>query len=96
MPAEVTVPGLTDPRPLSIERFPVRTREGALTRSAWRLAIDCAEGPGAIVLVEAAPENSLLRGEGVFLGWPQERLREAYQALLPRSDTPDFELNQLG
>ena len=46
--------GLTEPRALSLERFPVRTRERGVTQSGWRLAIASAQGEGAIVLVEVS------------------------------------------
>ena len=36
------------------------------------------------------------RGEGVFLGWPQERLEAAYRALLPPSEGPGDDHLQLG
>ncbi|MEP6994499.1 MAG: hypothetical protein ABI968_08270 [Acidobacteriota bacterium] len=90
------MPGLTEPRALSLERFAVRTRDSAVTRSAWRLAVGCEQGDGAIILVEGAPAETFLRGEGIFLGWSPERLGMAYRALLPRSPSPGFELNQLG
>jgi len=90
------VPGLTNPRPLSLERFPIRTRGGSVTQSAWRLSVTCGEGEGAIVFVETLPEETLYRGEGVFLGWPRERLEVAYRALLPVSDERPLEMNQLG
>ena len=94
-PAEL-VPGLTEPRAVSLERFLIRERESSVTRSGWRLSVACLEGEGAIVLVETAGVEALFRGEGVFLGWPRERLEAAYKALLPRSDRPDFSFNQLG
>lgn len=94
-PAEL-VPGLTEPRTLSLERFPIRERENSVTRSGWRLSVACREGNGAIVLVETAAAEAFFRGEGVFLGWPRERLEAAYRALLPPSDGPVLELNQLG
>ena len=90
------VPGLTEPRALSLERFAIRTRGLAVTQSAWRLSVVCREGEGAIVFVEASPEETLYRGEGIFLGWPQERLEAAYRALTPESDERPLEMNQLG
>ncbi|HEY1252295.1 MAG TPA: hypothetical protein VGH97_14015 [Thermoanaerobaculia bacterium] len=88
--------GLTDPRALALERFPIRTREDGVTRSAWRLRIACAEGEGAIVWLDSGAEQAHFRGEGVFLGWPRERLEAAYHALRPVDDSPAFELTQLG
>jgi hypothetical protein len=89
------VAGLTIPSARSLERFPIRTRESGVTRSGWRLSVASVEGDGAIVLLEVSSDERLYRGEGVFLGWPQDRLRSAYDALLPRSDDR-FEIGQLG
>lgn len=88
--------GLTDPRVVSLERFAIRTRENAVTRSAWRLRVVCAEGEGAIACLDPDAGEAIFRGEGVFLGWPRERLEAAYHALRPVDDSPSFELNQLG
>jgi hypothetical protein len=96
MEARMPVPGLTDVAAEPLERHPIRTREGATTRSAWRLAVSSAEGAGAIVFVESAPDASFYRGEGVFLGWDQERLAAAYRALLPEPAGADPEMAQLG
>jgi hypothetical protein len=90
------VAGLTNPRTLSLERFLIRTRGGGSTQSAWRLSVACEEGQGAIVRVEASLEETYYRGDGVFLGWPQDRLDAAYRALLPKPDEPTFEVHQLG
>lgn len=95
-PKESPLAGLTKPRFVSLERVPIRTRESLGTFSAWRLAAAAEEGDGAITLVEISPTVSLFRGEGLFLGWSAERLETAYRALLPASDEPAFELNQLG
>ena len=90
------VPGLTEPKVLSLERFLIRTREGSSTQSAWRLAVTCSQGFGAIIFIEISPEEKLYRGEGVFLGWPRDRMEAAYRALLPKSEEPPFEVLQLG
>lgn len=95
-PAVDSVPGLTDPRVRAFERHPIRTRDASITQSSWRLEIVCAEGAGSIVRVDSDPQQTHWRGDGVFLGWPAERLAAAYQALLPRDETPEFQLNQLG
>jgi hypothetical protein len=92
---ESPVAGLTNPQGLGLERFLIRTRGGSATQSAWRLPVACAEGQGAIILVESSPEETFYRGEGVFLGWPQDRLEAAYQALLPKTEE-SFETQQLG
>jgi len=88
--------GLTDPRALSLERFLIRTRGGSATQSAWRLSVVCGEGQGAIIFVEVASDETFYRGEGIFLGWPQDRMAAAYRALLPKSEEPSFETQQLG
>ncbi|HJZ85552.1 MAG TPA: hypothetical protein VKN99_10295 [Polyangia bacterium] len=81
-----------------LERVPVRTRDSEATLSGWRLEVTSDQGAGAIVLVELSPQESCYRGEGAFLGWPQARLAEAYQALTkPAGESaPDLELLQLG
>jgi hypothetical protein len=91
-----TVPGLTNARALALDRMPIRTREGGATLSAWRLSAGSDQGEGAIVLVEVGPGESWYRGDGVFLGWTAERLREAYAALRPRTGESGFEIQQLG
>jgi hypothetical protein len=88
--------GLTDVRTIALERYAIRTRENGVTRAAWRLEVESAEGPGAIVCVDAEADQTHYRGEGVFLGWPRERLEAAYVALRPVDSSPQFELNQLG
>ena len=90
------VTGLTDARSIALERYAIRTRENGVTRAAWRLEIESAEGPGAIVCVDAENDQMHYRGEGVFLGWPQERLEAAYFALRPLDPSPPLELSQLG
>jgi hypothetical protein len=90
------VAGLTDPRVVALERYAIRMRENGVTRAAWRLEVESAEGPGAIVLVDAEGGQTHYRGEGVFLGWPRERLEATYRDLRPVDASPKFELNQLG
>jgi hypothetical protein len=92
---ESPVAGLTNPQGLALERFLIRTRGSSATRSAWRLSATCGEGPGAIIFVETSSQETFYRGEGVFLGWPQDRLEAAYQALLPKTEE-SFETQQLG
>ena len=93
---EEIVPGLTNPRVLALDRFLIRLRDGTATQSAWRLSVESDQGQGAIVLVEASPAETFYRGEGVFLGWPQERLGSAYRALLPKPEADGFHMQQLG
>ena len=88
--------GLTRPRGLRLARAPIRRRELAVTLSAWRLFVLADEGEGMITRIESGDAPPLFRGEGVCLGWPQERLAAAYAALLPRDDTPPPEFMQLG
>lgn len=90
------VPGLSNPRAISLERFPVRTREGSTTRSAWRLSVSSDQGEGTIVFVEASPAETFYRGDGMFLGWTQERMAAAYQALLPKPADDGFATQQMG
>ncbi|MGE5277127.1 MAG: hypothetical protein ACM3SU_09045 [Acidobacteriota bacterium] len=90
------VAGLTGARATSLERIPTRSRESAVTASSWRLSVTSAEGDGAIVLVETSASEEFFRGEGVFLGWPPERLRAAYEVLRPRSEERAMEMPQLG
>jgi hypothetical protein len=90
------VPGATNPRILSLDRFPIRTREATATLSAWRLAVACEEGEGAIVRVDASASERFHRGEGIFLGWPEDRLAAAYDLLRPVPAEPAFEIHQLG
>jgi hypothetical protein len=94
--AEAAVPGLTNPRGLGLERFPIRAREQSMTLSAWRLSAAAEEGEGTITLVELPSGEILRRGDGIFMGWTQERLGRAYEALAPRDDTPPTEMLQLG
>jgi hypothetical protein len=90
------VQGLTNPRGLGLERSPIRVREVSVTLSAWRLTIASEQGEGTITLVELSPENALFRGDGVFLGWSQDRLASVYEALAPRDEAAAPETQQLG
>ena len=90
------IAGLTGCRCKELARIPIRTREVPATLSAWRLAAESEEGEGAVTLVEVSPGRSVYRGEGLFLGWPQERLEAAYRALQPRVDQAGVETQQLG
>ncbi len=67
-----------------------------MTLSAWRLEVTSEEGSGAIVLVEAPTGETHYRGEGIFLGWPQERLGEVYLALQPPEEGGGPDVPQLG
>jgi hypothetical protein len=81
-----------------LERVPVRRRESGVTTSAWRMDVTCQQGRGGIVFVDGPEPGPYFRGEGIFLGWPQDRLAEAYKTLskfIAQSDS-SFELLQLG
>ena len=93
---EEIVPGLTNPRVMALDRFLIRLRDGSATQSAWRLSVESDEGQGAIILVEASPEETFYRAEGVFLGWSQDRLGSAYRALVPKPEADGFQMQQLG
>jgi hypothetical protein len=80
----------------ALERQPLRTREGANTRSGWRLCFASESATGSIVLVELEDGRTVYRGDGAFLGWSQEQLGEAYRRTQPKPDEPPFEPAQLG
>ena len=93
---EQPVPGLTTPRALSLVRFPIRTRASAWTQSGWRLLVASEQGEGAIVFIEVTLDETLYRGDGIFLGWTQERLAAVYKTLLPKPEADGFEMQQMG
>jgi len=95
-PAAAVVPGLSNPRSVGLARSPIRARQTPVTLSAWRLTIASEQGEGTITLVEAPPEEVFYRGDGVFLGWPQDRLASAYEALAPKDEGAPLETQQLG
>lgn len=74
----------------------MRARERSMTLSAWRLVFAADEGEGTITLVELSRELVLYRGDGVCLGWTQERLAAAYDALVPKDQAAAPEMPQLG
>lgn len=90
--------GLTQIVPGPLERVPVRMREDQAITSAWRVEATCDQGSGNITRVDVSPGQSYHRGEGLFLGWPQERLAELYQTVIGWIDKSgsDIELLQLG
>ena len=61
----------------SLERFPIHTRDTEATQSAWRMEIESDAGRGAIMLIDLPEGQAIYRGEGLFLGWPQDRLAAA-------------------
>ena len=89
------IEGLGEVRPSEPERVMLRMRGAAVTLAGWRIAVEAPRGTGSIVLAEQGPQK-FYRGEGVFLGWPQERLEAAYRALLPPSESPGDDHLQLG
>jgi hypothetical protein len=80
------------------ERVPVLSPVGAVTESAWRLEITSDQGTGDIVLLDTRPRRSSFQGDGVFLGWSQAQLTEAYRTFTEplRARGTDLELLQLG
>ena len=95
LPDEI-VPGLANPKTLGLERFLIRLREGSNTQSGWRLSVAADEGPGTIIALEIPPDVVFYRGDGIFLGWTQERMAAAYKALLPKPEENGFHMQQLG
>src|SRR5262245_40688761 len=85
-PEPGAVVGLTGLQADPPERVPIRVRSSSATLSAWHRSITSDQGRGAIVLVEPRPGESYYRGEGVLLGWTQERLATLYAALLPEEE----------
>jgi hypothetical protein len=88
--------GFTEVACGALERVAIRTRESGLTLSAWRLAISTAQGEGAVFLVEIFGGGTLFRGDGICLGWPQQRLEAVYRRLLPDGGGPEPDVGQLG
>jgi hypothetical protein len=76
-------------------RAPLRMRGASVTTAGWRIAVQAPRGQGSIVLAEHGAER-FYRGDGVFLGWPQERLETAWRALLPPDDSSGGDHLQLG
>jgi hypothetical protein len=79
-----------------LERIAIRTRESGLTLSAWRLGVSSGKSEGAIFLVETPGGGTLFRGDGICLGWSQERLEETYRRLLPDGGDAEPSVGQLG
>jgi len=72
-----------------VERIAVRARDAGHTFSAWVLRVETAHGPGTIARVEPSPDVTHWRGDGVFLGWPSERLAAAWEALREKEPEPE-------
>jgi hypothetical protein len=72
-------------------------RESVVTLAAWCIETTSAQGPGTVVLVELPSGQQAFRGEGVHLGWSQERLASLWSALSETApgEAP-FEVPQLG
>jgi uncharacterized damage-inducible protein DinB len=79
----------------SLERAPTRVREIGTTVSAWQMIVDSDRGSGTITLIDVSGQP-FYRGEGIFVGWPQEQLAAEYQRLNKPPDEPTFDLQQLG
>jgi hypothetical protein len=83
-PAETKpLPGLEGATATLPERVAVRTREGRITLAAWRMNVTTPGGAGSIVLVETNV-GAVFRGDGLFLGWAQDMLGNAYRSLVPK------------
>ncbi len=54
------------------------------------MKVKCAQGAGMIAMIDVAQ----YRGDGLFAGWTQEKMREVYSTLIPAE--PAMELLQLG
>lgn len=91
----MVIEGLGEVRASEPERVVLRMRGSTVTVSGWRISVEAPRGPGSIVLAESGGQK-FYRGEGVFLGWTQERLEAAYRALLPPSQGPGDDHMQLG
>ena len=89
MSAPRDVAGLTAVIIDSFRRAPLRTRASNITRAGWRLELSCSEGRGAVVVAEASAAEVWHRGEGLLLGWPQEKLEELYKALTASDELSD-------
>lgn len=75
--------GLSGVIPELPERVSIRTRANDLPLHAWKVQIACEQGCGALLRIQIPRQGIHYRGDGVFLGWPQERLAAAYQTLHP-------------
>jgi hypothetical protein len=93
---ETPLEGLSNAHAVSLERFPIRTRESSVTLSAWRLGVATDDGEGSIFLIEISPDRRMYRGDGIFLGWLQRRLERVYRELQPATDDGPLDLPQLG
>lgn len=88
--------GLTGIAAAPPQRVPIRTRSTNVTQAGWRMELRCDQGRGAVVLAETSPGETYHRGEGLFLGWPQDSLAALYEALRPRADDAPLDTPQLG
>ena len=94
-PEKSAAPELPGLKLVSHERVPVRTRQNAVTRAAWRLELAGDGGRGAVIALEGGTGEVHHRGEGACLGWSQERLGATYRTLTAdAADKPDFETPQ--
>ncbi|HET9793485.1 MAG TPA: hypothetical protein VFS34_03400 [Thermoanaerobaculia bacterium] len=60
------------------------------------MAIESEEGSGSILVLESVAGVPLYRGDGIFLGWTQDRLAAAYATLRSDPEPDSFETQQLG
>ena len=83
--ATMQIEGLGEVTATEPARTALRMRGAGVTTAGWRISAQAPRGAGSIVVAEQGAER-FYRGDGVFLGWPQERLDAAYRALLPPTD----------
>jgi len=90
--------GLTGIAARPLERVPIRRRGSQVTTAAWRLELTCDQGAGHVTRVEGTAGETYYRGDGLLLGWDQERLAELYRVLTApaKGEPPDLDLPQLG
>jgi hypothetical protein len=79
-----------------LERVPVRERGASFTAAAWSIAVRADEGAGTIVRLEGADGAVHFRGDGHFLGWDQEGMEAAWNAMAHSDAPPEPETPQLG
>ncbi len=76
--------GLSAVIPELPERVSIRTRANDLPLPAWSVQVASEQGWGTLLHLRIPRQGIYYRGDGVFLGWSQERLAAAYQTLNPK------------
>ena len=67
--------GLTSAQVVSLEHV----------NGEWQMKVKCAQGVGMIAMIDVAQ----YRGDGLFAGWTQEKMREVYNTLIPAESAQD-------